>query len=379
MHIVPVKDDPDSFDIVLSGLMSTYPLTEDTDTDLFRPRRSKRKYISLIRFKTQKLTCVHGPKLLQTEDIDELVLSDGISFEDGMKLGYPQPFLSLFSLGFPSAYGVLLQEYYRNLLHKKYLEYESRLAIEGPQKSPILIIGGNIRPSQSILKREICQFNDDDLFVSGITTGNSQRVRNNSNGSPMRKKMKKVAFLETNEDPSQKYEEITVDQVDVNYQEGSQSISRQTKRENLVKREINPLQSKEDGSHKTENTKDSVEKEMKSAMLLPRTLMLAELLDENPYDSDDYDSDQICLIPFVSVVKKTSKSKSDLHSHPEPKSQKKSITNSKVKCELNSQVKAAPKSQRKTDSKLPPLLEISNDTQPSKIVITRRSKRETRK
>lgn len=74
--------------------------------------RRKRKYYTFTPYTTDFLETVHGAKLLEFENKETIVLVDGMSYEEGLKVGYPVSFIDYFRFGFPPTWEFIISKFY---------------------------------------------------------------------------------------------------------------------------------------------------------------------------------------------------------------------------------------------------------------------------
>uniref|UniRef100_A0A0N4ZFN0 SANTA domain-containing protein n=1 Tax=Parastrongyloides trichosuri TaxID=131310 RepID=A0A0N4ZFN0_PARTI len=111
IQFIPDEEDVTDFNVKLCGLMTPTPVGPIEETEEFY-RRRKRKYYTFTPYTTDILDTVLGPKLIEMDDKEVVVLVDGMSYEEGLKLGYPSMFIDHFRFGFPPAWEFIISQFY---------------------------------------------------------------------------------------------------------------------------------------------------------------------------------------------------------------------------------------------------------------------------
>uniref|UniRef100_A0A0K0E930 SANTA domain-containing protein n=1 Tax=Strongyloides stercoralis TaxID=6248 RepID=A0A0K0E930_STRER len=139
IKFIPSDEDSLDFNVKLTGLMTPTPVGPIEDTFEF-PRRRKRKYYTFTPYTTDFLETVHGAKLLQFENKETIVLVDGMSYEEGLKAGYPASFIDYFRFGFPPTWEFIISKFYLSR-QRCILGTEAPRAIKGILKNNLEISG----------------------------------------------------------------------------------------------------------------------------------------------------------------------------------------------------------------------------------------------
>uniref|UniRef100_A0A0N5BUJ5 SANTA domain-containing protein n=1 Tax=Strongyloides papillosus TaxID=174720 RepID=A0A0N5BUJ5_STREA len=134
VKFIPSDEDPLDFNIRLSGLMTPTPVGPIEDTNEY-PRRRKRKYYTFTPYTTDFLETVHGPKLVEFENKETITLVDGMSYEEGIKSGYPASFIDYFRFGFPPTWEFIISQFYLSM-HRGIANGEAPLGIKSILKNP---------------------------------------------------------------------------------------------------------------------------------------------------------------------------------------------------------------------------------------------------
>uniref|UniRef100_A0A0K0F2U6 SANTA domain-containing protein n=1 Tax=Strongyloides venezuelensis TaxID=75913 RepID=A0A0K0F2U6_STRVS len=168
VKFIPSDEDPLDFNIRLSGLMTPTPVGPIEDTEEYQ-RRRKRKYYTFTPYTTDFLETVHGPKLVEFENKETITLVDGMSYEEGIKSGYPANFIDYFRFGFPPTWEFIISQFYLSM-HRGIANGEAPLGIKSILKNPS-------RPSNQLVLQD-----KNKSYVVNTDHTSVLRERNRTNG-----------------------------------------------------------------------------------------------------------------------------------------------------------------------------------------------------